>query len=58
MKKPAFLRRPASLVRDGAGLAGCALVSTGAGMIYLPAGFITGGLILVAGALLGAKRAG
>lgn len=37
--------------RHGAGavlLAGCAAVALGAGMIYLPAGFIAGGVMAIA----------
>jgi hypothetical protein len=41
-----------SLVRDLAGLCGVGLVSYGAWMIYPPAGFITGGLLLIVGTLL------
>ena len=40
------------LVRDLAGLCGVGLVSYGAWMIYPPAGFITGGLLLIIGALM------
>ena len=40
------------LVRDLAGLCGVGLVSYGAWMIYPPAGFITGGILLIVGALL------
>ena len=40
------------LVRDLAGLCGVGLVSYGAWMIYPPAGFITGGLLLIVGTLL------
>jgi len=40
------------LVRDLVGLCGVGLVSYGAWLIYLPAGFITGGLLLIVGALL------
>ena len=49
------------LVRDLAGLCGVGLVSYGAWMIYPPAGFITGGLRLIVGALLislGSRAAG
>lgn len=49
------------LVRDMAGLCGVGLVSYGAWMIYPPAGFITGGLLLIIGALmvaLGNRAAG
>jgi hypothetical protein len=41
-----------SLVRDLAGLCGVGLVSYGAWMIYPPAGFITGGFLLIVGTLL------
>ena len=41
-----------SLVRDLAGLCGVGLVSYGAWMIYPPAGFIAGGILLIVGALL------
>ena len=40
------------LVRDLAGLCGVGLVSYGAWLIYPPAGFITGGLLLIIGALM------
>jgi hypothetical protein len=40
------------LMRDVAGLCGVGLVSYGAWMIYPPAGFITGGLLLIVGTLL------
>ena len=40
------------LVRDLAGLCGVGLVSYGAWMIYPPAGFIAGGILLIVGALL------
>lgn len=33
-------------------LAGAAVASVGAGMIYLPAGFITGGVLVMAGAVI------
>ncbi|MBP7704189.1 MAG: hypothetical protein KA105_02750 [Caulobacter sp.] len=39
-------------LRDGAGLAGAALIAFGAGKIYEPAGFIVAGLFLVAFAVL------
>lgn len=48
-------KRAPAVVRDLAGLAGCGLVSGGAGMIYAPAGLIVGGLFLMAGAFLSAK---
>lgn len=40
------------LARDLAGLCGVGLVSYGAWLIYPPAGFITGGFLLIVGALL------
>ncbi len=40
------------IVRDLAGLCGVGLVSYGAWLIYPPAGFITGGILLIVGALL------
>lgn len=45
-----------ALFFDLAGTAGVALISYGAWLIYEPAGYITGGIMLVAGALLGARR--
>ena len=50
-----------SLVRDLAGLCGVGLVSYGAWLIHPPAGFITGGILLIVGALLislGSRAAG
>ena len=41
-----------SALRDLAGLCGVGLIAYGAWLIYPPAGFITGGLLLVVGALL------
>jgi len=41
--------------RDLFGIAGASLVSYGAGLIYRPAGFITGGILLIAAALLLAR---
>jgi len=40
------------LVRDLIGLAGLALIAYGAWLIYEPAGFIVGGLLLVVGVML------
>lgn len=45
-----------TLVRDLAGVAGAAAVALGAGMVYLPAGVIVGGLLMLAGAILAARR--
>lgn len=47
-----------SFLIDVAGLAGVGLISYGAWRIYEPAGFIVGGLLVLAGAIiLGAKSA-
>jgi len=54
----AAAKRAPVILRDLSGLAGCGLVSIGAGMIYLPAGLIVGGALLVAGAYLSARAAG
>jgi hypothetical protein len=48
----------ATIVRDAAGCFGCALVAVGAGMIYLPAGLIVAGALLVGGAWQHARMAG
>lgn len=40
------------LVRDLIGLAGLALIAYGAWLIYEPAGFIVGGVLLVVGVML------
>ncbi len=50
----AILAAGPGLIRDLAGLSGVSLVSYGAWMIYPPAGFITGGCLLIVGALLAA----
>lgn len=42
------------LVRDLVGLAGAGLVSYGAWLIYPPAGFLAGGVLLIAAAALAA----
>jgi hypothetical protein len=44
-----------TIIREIAGLLGCALVSVGVGMIFLPAGLITAGLLLIAGAVLSGR---
>jgi len=44
-----------ALVRDIAGVAGVALVSYGAWLAWQPAGFMVGGALLIAGALLTAS---
>lgn len=48
--KKALGRMSADLVL----VAGAAAVAVGAGLIYLPAGLITGGALAMAGAVLGA----
>lgn len=42
-------------IRDAAGLCGAASVSYGAWLVYEPAGFIVGGLLLLSGALMAAR---
>ena len=39
-------------LRDAALLLGVLLITRGAGMIYLPAGFIVGGILLIAMAVI------
>ena len=39
-------------------VAGAAAVAVGAGMIYLPAGFIVGGVLAMAGAVLASLEGG
>lgn len=46
----------APLVRDAAGLAGAGLIAYGASLVYEPAGYIVGGMMLLVGALLSARR--
>ncbi|MGO7319359.1 hypothetical protein ACCS95_06845 [Rhizobium ruizarguesonis] len=46
------------LARDSAGILAAASVSLGAGMIYLPAGFIVGGLLVLAGTIVLARNDG
>lgn len=41
---------------DAAGLAGAGLITYGAGLVYRPAGFIVGGLFLLAGAWMFARK--
>lgn len=48
----------ASLVADLALILGAALVSVGAGMIYIPVGVITAGCLIVAGVALAARGGG
>lgn len=44
-----------AFARDVAGLSGIALVSYGAWLVYVPAGFIAGGIILLTGAVVSAR---
>lgn len=44
------------MMRDCAGLAGAAAIAYGAWMIYPPAGYIAGGFLVLAGAVLTARR--
>jgi hypothetical protein len=44
-----------ALIRDACGVAGVVLLSYGAWLVYAPAGFITGGVLLLAGAVLLAR---
>jgi len=46
-----------TLLRDAAGLGGAGLCAYGAWLIYAPAGFIAGGVLLLAGAWLSARGA-
>lgn len=53
----ATMRSVPVVARDAAGAGGCCLVAYGAWLVYPPAGFITGGILLSIGAfLLGGKR--
>jgi ABC-type protease/lipase transport system fused ATPase/permease subunit len=47
--------RLAALARDLAGLAGAGLVAYGAWLVYRPAGFIAGGVLLIAASILLAR---
>lgn len=42
-------------VRDAAGISGAASVAYGAWLVYAPAGFIIGGMLILAAALLAAR---
>lgn len=50
-----FLATLPVIVRDVAGLLGAALLAYGARLIYPPAGYIVGGLLLLAGSLFLAR---
>lgn len=45
-------RKAVEKLRDAALLLGVLLITLGAGMIYLPAGFIVGGILLIAMAVV------
>jgi hypothetical protein len=47
-----------SLVIDGSIISGSALVSVGAGLVYMPAGLISAGVLLLAMGLNAAKKHG
>jgi hypothetical protein len=47
-----FAKMVPGLLRDIAGICGVSLVSYGAWLIYPPAGFIVGGMLLTLGTLL------
>ncbi|MCM2499892.1 hypothetical protein [Neorhizobium galegae] len=51
------MTRPTLLVmaRDTAGVLAVASISLGAGMIYVPAGFIVGGVIVLTGVVMAAR---
>jgi hypothetical protein len=46
-----------SLLREGVGMGGAALIAYGAWLAYAPAGYLTAGLFLMAGAVLSAMNA-
>lgn len=45
-------RKAVEKLRDAALLLGVLLITVGAGMIYIPAGFIVGGILLIAMAVI------
>ena len=46
-----------NLLREGAGMAGAALIAYGAWLAYAPAGYLVAGLLLMAGAVLSTMNA-
>ena len=46
--------KTSDIVREDAGLAGATLIAYGAWLAYAPAGYIVGGMLLMAGAVLSA----
>lgn len=53
--KPTEKRSPRALLCDIFGLTGAGLLSFGAWQVYEPAGFIVLGLLLLSGAIYGAR---
>lgn len=51
-------RKMPGLLCDFSGYAGAAAISYGAWLIYEPAGFIIGGILLIAGAFIFGRRFG
>jgi hypothetical protein len=46
------------LLCDAAGIGGAGLIAYGAWLVYAPAGFIIGGILLLAGAVMTARVVG
>lgn len=44
-----------TLLRDGAGVVGAVLIAVGVGMVYLPAGLIVAGALMLAAAVFSAR---
>lgn len=51
-----FVRALPSLICDLAGFAGAGLVAYGAWLVYAPAGFLVGGVLLIALSILAGRR--
>lgn len=49
------MKKLATIARDGTGVAGAALISTGVGLVYLPAGLIVAGVLMLAAAFILAR---
>lgn len=56
LKLPNFAALAADWLPDTLMVTGTGAVSYGAALIYAPAGFIVGGLLLLAGGVLAARR--
>lgn len=41
-----------ALIRSGIGIGGAGLIAYGAWMVYAPAGYVVGGILLIAGVIL------